>query len=419
MTARSDLFSLEQIGIKLGLEQITALLAALGRPDRSYRSIVVAGTNGKGSTTAMIERGLRAAGYRTGRYTSPHLVHIEERFAVNGVPIAAEAFDRAAAHVLEAASALRHPPSFFEATTALGLDVFREAEVDVAVLEVGLGGRLDATAAVDASAAVITRIDFDHEEYLGRTLEAIAGEKAGIIKPGQTVVLAENAEVAEAVVARHAADRGASLVRAWREISLASTVHEGLTELTLDTPVRRYDTLRVALRGQHQIQNVVTAVRTLEVLNAEGRYVVPADAVRVAVERVEWPARIEWRRTDRGTVLIDGAHNPGGASALATYLRDTFARQLPIVFGAMRDKDVGGMLTALVPSASHLILTAADSPRAAHPYDLSQIAARLAPHLPVIVEPAAACALARAHDLGDPVVVAGSLYLAGEIRSSL
>ena len=199
---REYLLSLELIGIKLGLEQIRSLVALLGHPDRAYPSLIVAGTNGKGSVAAMVERGLRAAGLRTGRYTSPHLVDLEERFAIDGRPISRDQFDRVARRVRDAVSQLASPPSFFEATTALALEVFRDERVDVAVLEVGLGGRLDATNVVDAVAAAITAIDFDHEQYLGSTIQEIAAEKAGVIKPKSLVVLGANPAAVQEVVRR-------------------------------------------------------------------------------------------------------------------------------------------------------------------------------------------------------------------------
>ena len=237
-SSRASLLALEQVGIKLGLDQIRALVAQLGRPDRAFPSLIVAGTNGKGSVTAMIERGLRAAGYRTGRFTSPHLVDLEERFAVNGEPITADALDASADRILDAARHLPAPPSFFEATTALALDVFCDVKVDVAVLEVGLGGRLDATNVVEATAAVITSVDFDHEQYLGHTLEAIAREKAGVIKPGAIVVLATNPPVVEGVVVAACEDAGASLIRARDDVTADVRMVDGRAHLTLATPVR-------------------------------------------------------------------------------------------------------------------------------------------------------------------------------------
>jgi len=210
---RDWLFSLEHIGIKLGLDQIRALIAALGHPDRAYPSLVIAGTNGKGSVTAMVERGLRAAGYRTGRYTSPHLVALEERFAIDGQSIASAELDRLATRIRLASAQLEHLPSFFEATTAIALEYFRDARIDVSVLEVGLGGRLDATNAVASIAVAITAVDFDHEAYLGHTLPEIAGEKAGVIKPQGLVVLGENPDIVCDVVAGTATRQHARLVR--------------------------------------------------------------------------------------------------------------------------------------------------------------------------------------------------------------
>ncbi len=417
--ARSFLLSLEQIGIKLGLDQIRGLLTSLERPDLAFRSVIVAGTNGKGSVAAMVERGLRAAGYRTGRYTSPHLVDIEERFAVDGVSIDSAAFDLAAQRVQQAASRLPAPPSFFEATTALGLDAFREASIDVAVLEVGLGGRLDATNAVDACASAITMIDFDHEEYLGRTLEAIAREKAGVIKPDSVVVLGENPRDVEDVVAETCAKVGATLIRAWCDVAADVRLVHGRTLVTLRTPARTYPSLTLALRGRHQVQNAVTAVRLLEALDESGLFAVRPDAIQAAVEQVEWPARLELRTLGGRDVLIDGAHNPAGARALAAFLAEAYGRRLPLVVGAMRDKNLEGLARALAPAAAHIICTAAGSPRAAAPETLAAVFRLAAPERPVTIEHDPLAALRQAVAVDTPAVVAGSLYLAGKIRAHL
>jgi dihydrofolate synthase/folylpolyglutamate synthase len=418
MSPREYLLSLEQIGIKLGLEQIRALVAQLGHPDAAYKSIIVAGTNGKGSVTAMIERGLRAAGCRTGRYTSPHLVDIEERFAIDGQQISAAQFDEVGARVREAARALTHPPSFFEATTALALEVFRDEHVDVAVLEVGLGGRLDATNVVTPVGVAITAIDVDHERYLGSTIEQIAGEKAGVIKPGSVVVLAANPPAAERVVRDAATRTGAFLVHATEGVSMSWEMEEGRARLSLTTPRRAYPPLTLALRGRHQVENAVTAVRLLEELSARGAFDVPEAAVADALTRVEWPARLEHVRWRGHTVVIDGAHNPAGARALASYLSETYGRRVPIVVGIMRDKKIDQMIGALAPVASYFVFTAASSGRAASPAELAAVARRVAPAVPYSesVSPIDALDAATAH--GDPIVVAGSLYLAGEVRYS-
>lgn len=423
MTARDYLFGLEIVGIKLGLEQIRALIRALDHPDLSYPSVLVAGTNGKGSVTAMIERGLRDAGYRTGRYTSPHLTAIEERTAIDGLPLTTAAFDRYAERVRGAAGLLPHPPSFFEATTALALEAFREASVDVAVLEVGLGGRLDATNVITPVLSVITSVDFDHQQYLGNTIEEIATEKAGIIKPGVPVVLGRNPDVVRSIVAGVAAERGAPFTYAPDRVTVDASLANGVTSLRLTTPSGSWPALALGLRGRHQIDNAVTAARALEALDATSRLSIPASARHGALERVVWPARLEmraWRHDgNRIDVMVDGAHNPAGARALAAYIDEAFARRLPIVFGAMLDKDVSGLISALAGSASAFVFTAARSPRAATPEALADLAKECAPGVPVHIAASQTDALTTAAALGAPVVVAGSLYLAGEIRELL
>ncbi len=417
---RASLFALEQIGIKLGLDQIRSLVEALERPDRAFHSIVIAGTNGKGSVTAMVERGLRAAGYRTGRYTSPHLVHLEERFAVNGDPISAEVLDSAATRVLDAGTQLPAPPSFFEATTALALDVFREARVDVAVLEVGLGGRLDATNVVTPIAVAITSIDFDHEQYLGTTLEAIAAEKAGVIKPHGDVVLSDNPPGVVDVVARRCADVGARLVRASDGARVRASVSEGRTVMDLTTPLGAYDGLQLGLRGAHQVTNALTAVRLMEQISlGTAGLAISAAAIRAGLEDVVWPGRLELIRRSGLDVLIDGAHNPAGARALAAYVTQTYHQRLPMVVGVMRDKKVDAVLSGLAPAASHFFCTAPATARAAAPAELVDMARRFAPAVAIeaVTDPVDAVRRASVH--GQPVVVAGSLYLAGEIRARL
>jgi dihydrofolate synthase/folylpolyglutamate synthase len=423
--ARAALFALEQIGIKLGLDQIRALVDALGHPDRAYPSIVVAGTNGKGSVAAMTERGLRAAGYRTGRYTSPHLVDLEERFAVDGEPISSAHLDGLAARVMEAAKALPAPPSFFEATTAVALEAFRDARVDVAVLEVGLGGRLDATNVVDSIAEAITMIDFDHQQYLGGTIEAIAREKAAVIKPGSFVVLAPNPPAVDRIAAEAADAAGARLIRAGDDVEAHAEMRDGHAWIDLRTPRGTYANVRLGLAGRHQIENAIVAVRLLETLPETTRLQVSSAAIRTALEDVVWPARLEMRRLrDLGMfdvldvldVLIDGAHNAAGARALAAHVRETFGRPLPFVVGLMSDKDADAILGALAPVASAFFCTSAHTPRAAAPEDVAAVAARVAPAIEtrVAADPLAAVRAASAR--GRPVVVAGSLYLAGEVR---
>ncbi len=416
MSHREYLFSLEQIGIKLGLDQIRALLSTLRHPERSFRAIAVAGTNGKGSVTAMIERGLRAAGHRTGRYTSPHLIGVEERVAIDGLPVSAATFDEAAGRVRAAAAGLPAPPTFFEATTAVALDVFREAGVEIAVLEVGLGGRLDATNAVDSLAAVVTAVDLDHQEHLGDSIEQIAGEKAGVIKPGALVILADNPPAVEAVVRRRCDEVGATLVRAAEGVRARADMEAGLTRLRLDTPRAAYD-VALALRGRHQVANAIAAVRLLEALPTRGAPTVPSSAISAALSDVRWPGRLEAARWRGRSVLVDGAHNPAGARALQAYLAEAYGRTLPMVVGVMRDKAVDDILRALAPAASRFFCTAPATARATPPAELAVRAAAIAPDTPCEAVAAPLDALARAVASGEPAVVAGSLYLVGEIRA--
>lgn len=364
----------------------------------------------------MVERGLRAAGLRTGRYTSPHLVDLEERFAVDGVPVDARTLDAAAEATRAASATLRHPPSFFEATTAMALDIFRDAAVDVAVLEVGMGGRLDATNVVAAMAGVITSVDLDHEQYLGNTLAAIAREKAGIIKPGMPIVLADNPPEVEAVVADVCEKAGATLVRARHGVSITTSLSDGRTLLDLATPRHEFRGLRMALAGAHQVANAVTAVRLLETIDGHGLVDVPPDAIRTAIEDVVWPARLELVRAGGLTLLIDGAHNPAGARALAAYVRSTYGAPLPHVVGIMRDKNIDAIVEALAPGASRFAFTRAASSRAAQPDELAAIAARVAPSVARSSFSDPEAAIRHAAAFGSPVVVAGSLYLAGQVR---
>ncbi len=414
-TVRDWLFGLEAAGITLGLTSTRALLAELGHPEQAFTAVTIAGTNGKGSVTAMVERGLRAAGRRTGRYTSPHLTSIEERVAIDGVRLDADRFDRAAALVREAAGRLPSRPSYFEATTALALVAFREAAVEAAVLEVGLGGRLDATNAVDAMLAVITYIGLDHEAYLGNTIEAIAAEKAGIIKPGASVIVGRTSEEALAVLAATASEVGASLLYAPRDIIADATVSARESRLILRTPLQNYGALRLALPGRHQVDNAITAVRTLEVAGERGIAPIDATAIHTALSDVRWPGRLDWRSWRGCDVLVDGAHNPDGARALAAFVHDTLGERVPMVVGIMRDKAIAEVFRALAPSASVFVCTAPAAARAATPVELAAVASRVAPAVRCVTAATPLDALIRASRHGSPIVVAGSLFLAADI----
>ena len=298
LTTFDRLFALETFGIKLGLDNISTLCDALGHPERAFRSLHVAGTNGKGSVTAMTHAALRAAGIRAGRYTSPHLSNLAERFVIDDRPVDAMLLESTVDDVLSCADRLRASgalsvhPTFFEATTAAAFELFRRSGVEVGVIEVGLGGRFDATNVIMPVAGAITTIDFDHQQHLGDTLGAIAFEKAGIIKPGMTVVMGDLRPDAETVIRRCAAERGAALVDAIRDTRCQAEMIDGRAQLTIATPSGSYGPLTLGLRGEHQVGNAIVAVRLLEVAAGHGIHV-PQTAIEQGLAAAEWPARLE------------------------------------------------------------------------------------------------------------------------------
>jgi dihydrofolate synthase / folylpolyglutamate synthase len=420
------LFGLERFGIKFGLENMRALVASLGHPDRAFRSVHIAGTNGKGSVTAIVDAALRAAGLRSARYTSPHLVDLSERFVVDGRPIDREVLLATVSHVREhvekliARGVLPAQPTFFEVTTAAALEFFAASGVEIAVIEVGLGGRLDATNVITPDVTAITSIAFDHEKYLGQTLSSIASEKAGIIKPNVPVVIGALDPDAEAALESIAGERGATIVRANDGVVLERLlVPPGApTRIRLRTPTHDYGELTISLRGAHQIGNAVVAVRLLELLDALGIRV-PAAAIADGLANVSWPGRLEHRRisADR-KMILDAAHNPAGAAALAAYLSETFDEKLPLVFAAMRDKNVPRMFEVLLPTVSTVILTRASNRRSADLEDLAQQASA-ASTTSVLVRPRLADALATAWGLSPRIVVAGSIFLLGDVLKEI
>ena len=408
------LFALETFGIKLGLENITRLCEALGHPERTFRSIHVAGTNGKGSVTAMVHAALTAGGIRAARYISPHLVEINERFVIGNEPVAGAALEEAAALVVPLAEELR--ATFFEATTAIAFELFRRAAVEVAVVEVGLGGRFDATNVVVPPVGAITSIGLDHQQHLGDTLEAIAFEKAGIIKPGMTVVAGRMPNEALEVIRRVAAERAALLVEAAASATVDAVVAEGRTSLVIDTPVDRYGPLTLALRGEHQVANALVAVRVLEAARLAG-VVLSGDAIERGLTAVTWPARLELIDVGGGRrVLMDAAHNVEGARALASYLERWHPERPALVIGVMRDKDVDGILAALLPVTSVVIATEAPTPRALPAGDLARQVAGRDPARRVHVESDPARAVALGFTESTTICVAGSIFLAGAVR---
>jgi dihydrofolate synthase/folylpolyglutamate synthase len=425
VTLRERLFSLEAFGIKLGLDNMRTLVEALGHPERAYPTVHVAGTNGKGSVCAIVERALRAAGYRTGLYTSPHLDRLEERMAIDGEPVASDRLDAAAARVfaaVDAASAdgrLAVTPTFFEVTTAIAFDVFRAEAVDVAVIEVGLGGRFDATNIITPVAGAIVSIAFDHERHLGSTLEQIGGEKGGIAKPGIPLVVGTLPPEALRAIERVRSEAGAPpLVHAEDAVGL-DTLDAGRARVLVrsqrwpDVPV-----LPLSLLGRHQVANAAVAVRLLEVLSTHGLRM-DADAVARGLTEARWPARLEWLRTPGGELLIDAAHNPAGAEALASYLHDAGRAPLPVVLAAMQDKDVDGMVRPLAAVASRFVATGVATPRAFAPEALASRIAVAAPATPVSAVPDARAAIDDALARDRRAVAAGSIYFIGPLRARL
>jgi dihydrofolate synthase/folylpolyglutamate synthase len=420
------LFGLEKLGIKFGLENIRALCAALAHPEAAWPSVIVAGTNGKGSVAAVVEAGLRAAGLRTGLYTSPHLVRLEERFAIDGLPCAAGDLRDAAVIVREAVTALHEEkrlatePTFFEVTTAIAFELFRRKAVDVAVLEVGLGGRFDATNVAVSAAGAITTIDFDHERFLGNTLAAIAREKAGIIKPGMRLVVGETKAEPVEVISGVCHERGAEMIAARAGVTATVGREHDRLVLQLVTPRRAYPPARLALRGRHQVENAIVAVRLLEELSStSARIEVPGAAIVAGLESVRWPGRLDLREVAPGRqLLLDAAHNPAGARVLADYLREFHPGPLPIVFGIMRDKDASGTLAPLLPLAAPLILTRARTDRAL-PLDALETVARRLGSARVVVEREPREALERAWSFGPLACVAGSIFLVGDVLADL
>jgi dihydrofolate synthase / folylpolyglutamate synthase len=423
------LFALELAGIKLGLENISRLCEALGHPERQFRTIHIAGTNGKGSVTAMVHAALLAAGVRAARYTSPHLTDLTERFVVGADPVDGPGLEAVVDDVLDCADRLRATgtltvaPTFFEATTAAAFELFRREGIEVAVFEVGLGGRFDATNVLRPAAAAITSIGLDHQQHLGDTIAAIAFEKAGIIKPGLTVVAGALPPEARALIGRTASERGARLVPADAGTIVDCEMIDGRARLQVQTPRDAYGPVDLSLRGEHQVGNALVAIRLLEIIRDAG-VPVPRAAVEAGLARAEWPGRLEPLALPEGRrVLLDAAHNPEGALALAGYLRRWHRDRPVLVAGVMRDKDATGILAALLPVSAAMVATRPPSPRAMAAEDLAgraiDVATRLGVACPIDVESDAETAVGRAFERGPDVCVAGSLFLVGAVRDGL
>lgn len=400
-----------KVGAKFGLERMRALLVRLDNPERGERFVHVAGTNGKGSTCAMIANALRHAGLCTGLYTSPHLIEPTERIQIDGDPATTSDFARAFEIVHAAAEALLKEeridshPSYFETITAMALLSFRK-RCDIAVMEVGLGGRLDATNVVEPELCVITPVSFDHESFLGNTLESIAAEKAGILKPGVPAVLSHQLPAGESVIVNRARELGCEITpTASLAISDIILTPHGSTFCAGD------GSYQCALAGEHQIENAVAAILACRRLGLDD------GAIQAGLKDVRWPGRLEFVRQNPDFVL-DGAHNPAGAAALAAYIR-RFCSDRPVwmVYGAMRDKAVEEVTAQLFPLARRLILTTARVPRALRPEAIIAVGGHPDPVLTGSL--AEAIQIAGTAPSDGIVFFTGSLFLVGEARALL
>jgi dihydrofolate synthase/folylpolyglutamate synthase len=411
---------------KFNLENITVLLERLGRPDRAFPTVHIAGTNGKGSTAAFLESILRDAGFRTGLNTSPHLERLNERIRIGGEEISDELFAETFTRVygvleqLLAEGKLRAHPTYFECVTAVAFEAFARERVDFAVIEVGLGGRLDATNIITPVVSVVTRIDFDHENFLGHSLREIAGEKAGILKHGVPVVIAEQYPEAREVLLQRAAELYCPVTEPAAVFQVENErMEDGCVRATVSAVggARTYE-LKPQLRGQFQLKNAMNAVAVAQVLQDRG-YQVSSGNIEHGIATSEWPGRLE-RLQERPDVYLDGAHNPGAARELARFLEENFQeRKVFMVFGAMRDKAVDEVTGMLFPHAFEVLFTAPRNPRAIGAEQLAEMAGHHAGKYSVHAdaEEAMEAAMAKAGS-GDAVFITGSLYLVGQLRQA-
>jgi len=400
----------ETLTIKLGLQNTERLLGALDNPHTAYPSVQIAGTNGKGSTAMMLESICRAAGIRVGLFTSPHLISITERIRIDGKDISEDEFARVTERVKQVAEALVRQgelqtlPTFFEHMTAIALLAFQEANIELAILETGLGGRLDSTTAAVAKIVAITPVSMDHEEYLGHTLAEIAGEKAAIIRPGVAAIIAPQEPQALAVIEQQCQTAG-------------------VTPRLLNDPssilTSRDSSPRLGLRGRHQVVNATTAAAMGESLRALG-FIIPDEAIAKGLEGAEHRGRLElW--DGQPQILFDGAHNPAAARALRDYLDEFVDHPITMIFGAMRDKALHEMAAILFPVAVRIVLTPLDNPRAATVEAMESAAPSDFDRSKLFRATSVDDAIRIAREMTPPtalIVVTGSLYLIGAIQKS-
>lgn len=412
-TSIEYLYGLQKYGIKFGLNSTEKILARLGNPERALRCIHVGGTNGKGSTAAMLSSILRRHGLRVGLYTSPHLVRFTERFRINECEAQPDRildiFDRI--HSLLDAD---EPPTFFEMVTAMAFEYFREEQVDWAIIEVGMGGRLDATNVIHPAATVITNVSYDHQEFLGNSLASIAREKAGIIKDRVPLITSVKQPVVKGIMKATCFSRKAPLFCLGDKFRVrrnpdGSFQYHGMNH--------RWKTLGINLKGTHQYRNAALALATLEVLEADTGLSLDPRMIQEGLLNVYWPGRLEILQ-ERPLIILDGAHNPHGAESLREALKSCFNfDRLHLVLGIMADKDTRGILRRLLPLAETAIFTQPRYARAEKPEVLRRLARPYVRKHYVIRDPGAAINEAKALAApNDAICIAGSLYFAGEVK---
>ncbi len=409
---------------KFNLENITTLLERLGRPDRAYPVVHIAGTNGKGSTAAFMERILREAGFRTGLNTSPHLERINERIRIDGEEISDERFAEVFTRIhgvieeLLAEGKLHAHPTYFECVTALAFEALAQERVEFAVIEVGLGGRLDATNVVAPVVSVITRIDFDHENYLGHSLKEIAREKAGILKPQVPAVFAAQFPEVREVLLERAGDLHCAIVETSESFRVEEeAMQDGCVRaVVIEVASGKSFSLKPNLPGKFQLQNAMNALAAARVLQGRG-YGLSDENIVNGVAATAWPGRLERLQT-RPDVYLDGAHNPGAARELALFLQENFAsRRVYLIYGAMRDKAVDEVAGLLFPHAYEVVFTQPGTPRAVSATQLAEMAGDHAARFSI--RPDAAQAMESVLAVASPedaIFITGSLYLVGELR---
>ncbi len=403
----------------LGLHRTRAMMEALGNPQDKYPSIHIAGTNGKGSVAAMSESILRHAGLVTGLYTSPHLVRVEERIRVNGRQISARRFAALATRIRKTETTLLEnkildrPLTTFEFLTCAAFLNFAKAKVDIAVFEVGLGGKLDSTNIIHPLVSVITGISLDHQNYLGRTLTKIAGEKAGIIKEGVPVISGCNTPAPRRVICRQAKAVRAPILEAFQDCAIRNQREtRGRFSFDLRTPRRQYRNLRLSLAGEYQIRNATLAVLAIEALKS---FPIKIRDIRAGLAGTGWSGRLDAYQSRRRT-LLDGAHNPEGAQLLRDFLIKEKEKEVHFVFGVVRDKNIRGIGSAIFPVATSIHLTPLVNTRSAAPAEVAAMHKRYAPRMKIHSNMREALRAAWEEcSASGLVVVTGSLYLVGEL----